>query len=277
MEVFAVEEDAETWRCCCAPRVLVGMSVLPGGRLLAVVAAVAVVEADFVDPAEGGRGDERNDVDEARGFAVDLARACAVERGDRDLLVEGEATLVGVLDEGRADKGGRDCDDAIIDLGRASLVVVVVVVVGMRRALLEGSAASLLLSGGGFVAVAGFGLLNPKIPEFGLLLVPVTDVVAVLAPCPEGPARARSAVLIEAPGLGNLLGDESRCVSILELEAEVTGTFFLVSMVLFASSLLLNSSFLDMLPSPAVGCRRDRVRLSPVADDVEDMVFGAKG
>lgn len=263
-------EDAETWRCCAAR--VVTMSVRPSGRLLAIVVAVAVVEAEFVDPAEGGRG-ERNDLEEARVFAVDLARACAVERGDCGLLVEGEAIFVGVLDEGRADNGGKDCDDAIIDLGRASLVFVV----GMRRVLLEGSAVSLALSVDGFVAATGLALLSPKIPGFGLLLVPVTDVVAVLAPCPEGPARVRSAAVFEAPGLGNLLGDESRCVSILEVEADVIGAFFLVSIVLFASSLLLNSSFLDMLPSPAVGWRRDRIRFSPVADDVEDMVSELKG
>lgn len=267
-EVFAAE-DAETCRCCAAR--VVTISLRPSGRLLAVVAVVAVVEAEFADPAEGGRG-ERNDFDEAKGFAVDFARVCAVEGGDCGLLVvEGEAMFVVVLEEGRADNGGKDCDEAIIDLGRASLVFAV----GMRRVLLEDSAASLALSVGGFAVATGFGLLKPKIPEFGLLLVPVTDVVAVLTPCPEGPARVRSPAANEAPGLGNLLGDESRCVSIFDVEADVLAAFFLVSTVLFVAS-SLTSSFLDMLPSPAVGWRRDRVRFSPVADDMDDMVSELK-
>lgn len=268
IEVFAAE-DAEAWRCCAA-RVVV-MSVRPSGRLLAIVAVVAVVEAEFVDPAEGGRG-ECNDFDEARGLAVDFARVWAVDRGDCGLLaVEGEAMFVGAPEEGRADSGGKDCDEAIIDLGRASLVFAV----GMRRVLPEGSTASLALDVGGFTVATGLGLLNPKIPEFGLLLGPVTDVVVVLAPCSEGPARVRSDAVFEAPGLGNLLGDESRCVSIFEVEADVIAAFFLVSMVLFASS-RLTSSFLDMLPRPAVGWRRDRVRFSPVADDMDDMVSELK-
>lgn len=266
-EVFAVE-DAETCRCCAAR--VVTMSVRPTGRLLAIVAVMDVAEAESVDPAEGDRG-ERNDVNDAKGFAVDFARVRAVERGDCGLLVEGEAMFVEVLEEGRADNGGKNCDEAIIDLGRASLVFAV----GMRRVLLEGSAASLALSMGGFAGATGFGLLNPKIPEFGLLLVPVTDVVAVLTPSPEGPARVRSDPVIEAPGLGNLLGDESRCVSIFEVDADVMAAFLLVSMVLFVAS-SLTSSFLDMLPSPAVGCRRDRVRFSPVADDMDDMVSELK-
>lgn len=267
-EVFAAE-DADTCRCCAAR--VVTMLVRSSGRLLAVVAVVAIVEAEVVDPAEGGRG-ERDEDDKAKGFAVDFARVCAFERGDCGLLVvEGDAMFVVVLEEGRADNGGKDGDEAIIDLGRTSLVFAV----GMRLVLLEGSAASFTLSVGIFAVATELGLLNPKIPEFGLLLVPVTDDVAVLAPCPEGPARVRSAAGIEAPGLGNLLEDESRCVSILDVEADVMADFFLFSIVLLVAS-SLTSSFLDMLPSPAVGCRRDRVRFSPVADDMNDMVSELK-
>lgn len=125
-------EDAEAWRCCVT-RVFTVLD-RPSTRLLAAVVFVAVVEAESVDPAEGGRG-ACNEVVEARAFTVDLARVCAVVRGDCGLLVEGQAGLVGVLEEGRADNGGNDEDGVIIDLGRVSLELVV----GMRRVGLAGS------------------------------------------------------------------------------------------------------------------------------------------
>lgn len=133
-EVLATE-DAETWRCCAA-RVFTVLT-RPSGRLLAAVAVVTVVEARSVDPAEGGRVG-RNEVVELREATVDCARVCAVARGDCGLLVEGEARFIEVLEEGRADSGGNDCDGAIIDLGRDSLELVN----GMRRVVLVGSVPS---------------------------------------------------------------------------------------------------------------------------------------
>lgn len=102
-EVLATE-DAETWLDCAAR----GFTVLarPSGRLLAAVIVVAFVEAEPVDPAEGGRGG-RSEFAEAREVTVDFPRACAVVRGESGLLVVGEGGFfVIVLDEGRADKGG---------------------------------------------------------------------------------------------------------------------------------------------------------------------------
>lgn len=265
-EVLATE-DAETWRCCAAR--VVTVLARPSGRLLAAVAVafVALVEAEPVDPAEGGRGG-RNEVVEAKEVADDIARVCAIVRGDCGLAVEGEAKFVGLLEEVPLEDGGKDSDGTIIDLGRVNLIAVV----GIRRMLFGGSAPFLAtLSVGDGRAATGFDRLGPKIPEFGLLLVLVVEVVAVLLPAAEGPARVRAAAILEAPGLGNLLGDESRYVSTFDEDAGATVALLLVSGIFFASSFLA-SSFLGTLPSPAVGWRRERVRFSPVAEEDDDMV-----
>lgn len=155
---------------------------------------------------------------------------------------------------------------AIIDLGRVNLEPVV----GMRRVVFEASAPSWTVPAGSCRADTEFVRPSSKISDFGLLLVPVADVVAVLLAVTAGPARMRAAAVSEAPGLGSLLGDVSRCASIPEEDADAMARLRLFSRVLFASS-LLESSFLGTLPSPAVGWRRERVRFSPVAEDKDDM------
>lgn len=187
---------------------------------------------------------------------------------------EGEAKSVETLDEddGRAKDGGEGLDGAIIDLGLVNLVVVV----GIRRVFLTGSAASLATFWvGDFRDGTGFNRLSPNTPEVGLLVVPLADVVAVVAPSPRGPARARAraaaAAAVEAPGLGNLLGDMFWDTSVIEVEVEAVALSFLISSILLAPSFLASSVF-GRLPSPALGWRRERVRFSPVDADECDMV-----
>lgn len=71
--------------------------------------------------------------------------------------------------------------------------------------------------------------------------------------------------------MGNLLGDMCRDVSFEDEEAVETTAAFSLGFKGF-----LDSSLLGTLPRPAtVGCRRERVRFSPVADDEDDIVVCA--
>lgn len=67
--------------------------VRPTGRLLVAVAVVVAVEAETIDPADGGRGGRRlvagvNDV------AANLVRECLTVTGDSVLVVETEVAFV---------------------------------------------------------------------------------------------------------------------------------------------------------------------------------------
>lgn len=119
-----------------------------------------------------------------------------------------------------------------------------------------------------FRATVVFDRLSPNIPELGLLLVPVADaaVVALLPVAAAAPMAGR-AVDVGAPGLGSRLGDACREDSVAEAAVDGgSAALSLGSKGFFVSSFLLN------LLRPAVGCRRERVRFSPVADDEDDMV-----
>lgn len=261
-EVLAVEDDVEAWRCWGGARAVTVLA-RARGRLLAAVAVVAVVDAEAVDSAEGDGG-WRRVVVEVREVAVDFARACVVVRGDCSLVADVDAMPVDTRDKGREDGVGTDWDGPTIDLGLVSLVLVV----GKVRVLLVGSAPSpvRLCVEVGRAAVV-FDLLSPKIPEFGLLLEATVDVAVALAPVAAGPTPGRAAV-VKAPGLGSLLGDMCREEWAAAEEADVaTAGLLLSSRGFFASSLF------GTLPRPAVGCRRERVRFSPAAEDEDDMMI----
>lgn len=184
------------------------------------------------------------------------------------MAVEGEAKFVDTLDEGRAEGGGKGLDGAIIDLGLANLVVVV----GIRRVILEVSAPSPKRPCvGDCPARTVSDRLGPSISDFGLPPVDAADIVVAPLPAPEDATCARAAA--KAPGLGNLLGDMFRETSIVDAEADTTASFFLVSRALLPPS-FLGSAFFGTLLSPAVGWRKERVRLSPVDEDEDDMVSG---
>lgn len=251
------------------------MFARPRGRLLVPVAVVVVgfVVVEATDPAEGGRG--RSVVRVVEDVAVDFARACVVVRGDCGLAGEVIEVEVAVpVGEGRDEVTGVSFDVEIIDFGLASLVAVEV-----GLADLGGPPAS---STGGLRGATVFERPRPNIPEFGLLLVPMALAVGEgrLLPAVAVPARVLVAI-DEAPGLGNLLGDmfrESADVD-ADAEAEAAAPLFLISRPFTARrgpSFLTSSCFCALL-RPAVGCRRERDRFSPVAEDEDDMVLkGAK-
>lgn len=153
-----------------------------------------------------------------------------------------------------------------MDFGFVSLVLIVVEDVG--RVAFGGSASSPAGLCVGLRAATVFERPRLNTPEFGLVLVPGADVVM-----PTVPARALVAI-DEAPGLGSRLGDMVRGPSDIDAEAEVTGPLGLVSRALpaMAGNTSFSPSFLCALPRPAVGCRRERDRFSPVAEDEDDMV-----
>lgn len=199
-----------------------------------------------------------------------MAWECAVFRGDCGLVVDAVKGLyVAVEGEARGEVIDDSCDAEAIDFGLASLVIV-----DAGRVVFEGSASSVGASLGGALRVARLlARSRPNIPEFGLLLVPgaILLVGAVVFPALAVPARVLVAI-DEAPGCGSRLRDSSEAgTEAEETEAEETAPLFLPSMPLSALPFFA-SSFFCALPRPAVGCRRERARFSPVAEEEEDMV-----
>lgn len=176
-------------------------------------------------------------------------------------VVEGREEVVG---------GSFDVEDDM-DFGLISLVAVDNEV---GRAGLDGSAPSpAVFCIVGLRVAAEFERARPKMPEFGLLLM-----TAPLPPVPAVPARALVAVA-GPPGLGSLLGD--MFPGSADTGAEADGApmpLVLSSRILSVAARgasFLSSSFLGALPRLAAGCRRERDRFSPVAD--EDMVVKGGG
>lgn len=218
---------------------------------------VLVVEVEVTEPADGGRGGRRT-VAELRAVAEDFARMCVVVRcgaaraGEGDVAAFGGVTLEGEGREGVVGEGseevGAGLEEAGIDFvdGRASLLVVM----GAGLALLEGSACS-----GPVACVAGFLAARlsdrPNMPDVGLLLVPEAAADGMPLALPAVAARVRVAIEVPPGGFGSLLGDV--------LPAAVVMMLFVVS------------SFLRPLLRPAVGCLSDRERLSPEAEEEDDM------
>lgn len=171
------------------------------------------------------------------------------------------------MEEGRDEDVGNDCEGGpIIDFGLVSLVPVV----GRVRVVLRGSGPSPAgICVEGFRVAVVFDRLSPNIPDLGLLRVPIADAdgaAAALLPGTESPAPGR-AIDVGTPGFGNRLGDGFREDSVTDVaDEEGSAALFLGSRAFFVSS------FLEKLLRPAVGCRRERVRFSPVADDEDDIL-----
>lgn len=98
-------EEAETWRCCFGSRVVTVLA-RPSGRLLGAIAVAAGLDAGAFNSREGGRWG-RSVVFGFEEVAVDLARVCAVVRGDCSLEVGagavdrlGDGREVGEVDNG---------------------------------------------------------------------------------------------------------------------------------------------------------------------------------
>lgn len=231
----------------------------PRGRLLAAVAVVVVVEAEAVEPADGGRGG-RKVVELVRAVAWDFARVCVLVGGGCGL---GVVVVVVVVEgpglEARLDASLVGAED--MDLGLVSLLDM-----ERGRAGLVGAGCSVV----SFCVVAGLRVVvvavvldrsRPKMAECGLLLVPEAAVVEV-----EGIAvRAVVAVAVleaEAPNLGSLLGELSR-VSVVEA-------------LLVASRSRAGAVGRPPPPPPppvfSPGCRSERDRPRAGAEDDDDMV-----
>lgn len=281
-EVLAEDEaDGCSWR---TGRVVV--LERPNGRLLAVVAVVVVVDVEAIDPADGGRGGRRV-VALVRDVAWDFVRECDLVTGDCGFAVE-EAAVV--KDRGREEVVGESLGAEDMDFGLASLVDVVV-----GRTVLAGCSACSVAS----FCVAGlrvarlFDRSRPKMPEFGLLLVPVVEVVEVEGiplRAPVVPARVRVAVVMvvveeEEPNFGSLLGELVRgSVVVAGAGAEVEPPLFRLLFPLLLLMRPCRSSppaaggrlFWAPAPVPKVvpvpGWRRDRDRPKAVAEDDEDML-----
>lgn len=228
----------------------------PRGRLLAAVAVVVVVEAEAVEPADGGRGG-RKVVELVRAVAWDFARVCVLVGGGCGL---GVVVVVVVVEgpglEARLDASLVGAED--MDLGLVSLLDM-----ERGRAGLVGAGCAVV----SFCVVAGLRAVvavlldrsRPKMAECGLLLVPEAAVVEV-----EGiPVRAVVVVAVleaEAPNLGSLLGELSR-VSVVEA-------------LLVASRSRAGAVGRPPPPPPGFtpGCRSERDRPRAGAEDDDDMV-----
>lgn len=229
----------------------------PRGRLLAAVAVVVVVEAEAVEPTDGGRGG-RKVVELVRAVAWDFARVCVLVGGGCGLgvvvvVVEGPGL------EARLDASLVGAED--MDLGLVSLLDM-----ERGRAGLVGAGFAVV----SFCVVAGLRVVvvavlldrsRPKMAECGLLLVPEAAVVEV-----EGIAvRAVVAVAVleaEVPNLGSLLGELSRVSAV--------GALLVVSRS--------RAGAVGRPPPPppppgfSPGCRSERDQPRAGAEDDDDMV-----
>lgn len=255
----------------------------PTGLLFAVVAVVVVVEADAIDPADGGRGGRRT-VAEFRAVADDFARICVVVRGD---AVRGDAVLAGDGDDvvfgGVALKG--DGREGVVGDGSeeavAGLEEVDVDFVAGRTSLLVAMGAGLVLFEGSGCSAAGacvVGFLaamlsdQPNMPEVGLLFVPAPAAEGMPLALPTVAARVRVAIEETPGGFGSLLGDVFLAAPAEEVEAAAGATLLAGAATLVVLATLLTvSSFLRALLRPAVGCLNDRERLSAGTEEEDDM------
>lgn len=234
---------------------------------------MVVVDVDAIDPAEGGRGGCKVVV-EVNEVAIDFGRGCVV-RGDIGLAADDARVEVVVPGAGGRDEVvGESFDrEDDMDFGLVSLVAVDNEV---GRAGFGGSASSPVVTCVvGLRVAAEFERDRPKMPEFGLLLA-----TAPLPPAPAVPARALVAVAAP-PSLGSLLGDMFPGSADTGDGADgAPMPLVLSSRILSAAATrgasFFSSSFLGALPRPAVGCRRERDRFSPVVDEDDMVVKGGR-
>lgn len=109
---------------------------------------------------------------------------------------------------------------------------------------------------------------RPNMPEVGLLLVPAAAAGMLLA-FPAVPARVRVAIGGPPGGFGSLLGDVFLAAPSEEVEAAAAAPLLMAAPLLVLMTLPVSSFFWALL-RPAVGCLRDRERLSGAAEEEED-------
>lgn len=187
-------------------------------------------------------------------------RACVFATGDCGFGVE----VVAVVEApGRDEVVGMSFGAEDMDLGLISLLDV-----DIGRTVLAGSgcsAASVCVAG--LRAAMLLDRSRPKMPEFGLLLVPAivvaVEVEGIPLRAPVVPARGRVvvavavAVIAEDPNFGSLLGELVR------------GSVVVAFLVAGSSR---SSPPLPPPPLPVPGCRSDRDLLKAVAEDEDDML-----
>lgn len=189
-------------------------------------------------------------------------RACVFATGDCGFDVE----VVAVVEApGRDEVVGMSFGAEDMDLGLISLLDV-----DIGRTVLAGSgcsAASVCVAG--LRAAMLLDRSRPKMPEFGLLLVPAivvaVEVEGIPLRAPVVPARDRVvvavavavAVIAEDPNFGSLLGELVR------------GSVVVAFLVAGSSR---SSPPLPPPPLPVPGCRSDRDLLKAVAEDEDDML-----